>query len=344
MCGAHVRAIGWPVEMNGRTWTDAELARLRLEGLDQLNRLLSGEATEKDAAEFTAWRGQSPAHEAAFRSALRLRQVVRVAEGVEKPSSIGIVDNVVDLAQARSGRLSRRAFIGGSVAASVAGGLLFVGRSIDMVPSLAELNAKYRTGTGERLLVRLDDGATVLLNTRTSLNLRGDLPMPTVELVSGEAVLTSGRSGTAALVAGKGTSIGKNGQFSARHTPDETCITCLSGEVEVDWPGERRRLLASEEVRYSDRSIGAVTTQANTAALTAWQSGTLIFQDMPMRQVIDEINRYRPGRIVLTNNALATRRLSGTYNINRLDDFFSQAELAVGATITRLPGSVVILS
>ncbi|RIA46342.1 FecR family protein [Hephaestia caeni] len=331
--------------MSGTTrWTDAELARLRLEGLDHLNRLLSGDATQKDAAEIAAWRDQSPAHEAAFHSALKLRRLVRIAEGVEEPQSIETADNVVDFAQARSGRLSRRAFIGGAVAASVAGGVLIVGRSMDMVPSIAELNAKYRTGTGERLVVRLEDGATVALNTRTAINLRSDLPMPAVELISGEAVLTSGQSGSAALVAGKGTSIGKSGQFSARHTPQETCITCLSGEVQVHWSGERRQLLASEEVRYNDDGIGAVTAQVNTAILTAWQSGTLIFQNMPMRQVIDEINRYRPGRIVLTNSALGTRRLSGTYHIDRLDDFFSQAELAVGATITRLPGRVVILS
>ena len=346
MQSAHDLATGWLFRMSGRTtWTDEELALLRLEGLEHLNHLLSGNATEADAADLIAWRGQSPAHELAFRSAVRLRRVVRVAEGVEAPETIGIVSNVASLdAQREKKKHSRRAFLGGAMAASVAGGLLLVGRSFDMMPSFAELNAKYRTGTGERLVVRLDDGATVELNTRTSINLRSDLAMPAVELISGEAVVTSGRSGTAALVAGRGTSIGKNGQFSARRTDDEICITCLSGEVEVAWNGELRRLAASQEVRYDDRGIGAVTAQANTTALTAWRNGTLIFQEMPMREVIQEINRYRKGRVILASDALGGRRLNGTYNIDRLDEFFDQAELAVGAKVTRLPGDVVVLS
>ncbi|MEJ2459389.1 MAG: FecR domain-containing protein, partial [Novosphingobium sp.] len=283
------------------------------------------------------------AHEQAFRSAVRLHDLVRVAHGAEEPCTVGIVDNVVDITDMRNRRSSRRAFLGGALAASVAGGLFLAGR-FDMVPSLAELRAKYRTGPGERLLVRLEDGATVELNTRTSINLRKDLAIPAVELISGEAVITSGRSGSAALVAGKGTSIGRDGQFTARYTDAETCITCLSGTVQVDWAGEERRLLASQDMRYNDDQIGPVSIQADTTALTAWRNGTLIFRNMPMRQVIEEINRYRDGRVVLVNSALGAHRLSGTYNIDHLDAFFDQAELAIGAKVTRLPGSIVILS
>lgn len=345
MQSAHLSAIGWLLRMSGRTtWTDEELAGLRLEGLEHLNHLLSGEATEKDAAEITAWRAQSPAHELAFRSAVRLRRLVRVAEGVEQPETIGLFSNVASLDEQRTKKHSRRGFLGGAIAASVAGGMLMVGRSLDLVPSIAELGAKHRTGAGERRIVHLDDGAIVELNTRTSINVRTDLAMPAVELISGEAVLTSGRSGSAALVAGKGTSTGKHGQFSARRTGDEICVTCLSGEVEVDWGNEHRRLVAPQEVRYDENGIGAVSVQPNMAALTAWRKGTLIFQEMPMRQVVQEINRYRDGRVVLANSTLGGRRLSGTYDIDRLDEFFDQAELAVGAKVTRLPGNVVVLS
>ncbi|MBL7599138.1 FecR/PupR family sigma factor regulator, partial [Escherichia coli] len=51
------------------------------EGLDHLNRLQSGDATDRDAAALIAWRSQSRAHEEAFRAALRLRMLVRVVEG-----------------------------------------------------------------------------------------------------------------------------------------------------------------------------------------------------------------------------------------------------------------------
>ena len=60
-----------------REWTRADLANLRLEGLRHLSHLLSGEATREDAAALQRWRGRSTAHEEAFRSAVRLRRLVR---------------------------------------------------------------------------------------------------------------------------------------------------------------------------------------------------------------------------------------------------------------------------
>ena len=346
-----------------RGWTDAELARLRLEGLDRLTHLLSGAATERDAAELVAWRMRSLAHEEAFRSAARLRRLVRAAEGAEADGVLGVGsppplpeasnddgdnvgagDNVVPLNLALRRRISRRGLIGGTLAASLAGGVLMLGRSLELVPSVAELRADYRTGTGERRLLQLGRGASVELNTRTSISLRTGMAMPAVELISGEALVSAGAVGGAALVAGRGTSIGSDGHFNARRDGDEVCITCLSGLLHVDWAGQRRVLAAHSQVRYNDSGIGAVLANIDTAALVAWKAGTLIFRNMPMRTVIQEINRYRPGRVFLANEQLAARPLSGTYYMNRLDEFFNQAELGLGARVARLPGNVVILS
>lgn len=324
------------------TWTDVELADLRLEGIEYLNRLLSGEANTDDAADFLAWRSQSPAHEEAFRSAVKLRNLVRHVEGAER-QPLAAAENVIAFARPRTQQFTRRAVLGGAIAASAAG-ILVLGRSMEFVPSLAEMGADHRTGPGERRTIALADGATIELNTRTSIGVRANGTIPTIELIKGEAVLTSGRSGKAALIAGKATSIGHNGRFVALRGDEDVCITCLSGEVEVDWDGERRPLRATQQVRYTDAAIGPVSAGVDTAVLTSWQSGTLIFQDMPLRQVVAEINRYRSGRVVLANDALAGRRLTGTYQIARIDEFFGQARLAVGAKITTLPGGVVVLS
>lgn len=333
----------------GTGWTDAQLAQLRLEGLNRLTHLLSGEATEHDAAELVAWRMQSRAHEEAFRSAVRLRRMVRKIEGVEEPMAtgeqpVGDQTNVVPFRSLPARVLSRRAFMGGAVAASVAGGMLVLGHSWDLIPSPSELNSDYRTATGERRLIKLAQGATVELNTRTSIDLRHDFGMPAVELINGEALMTSPRDGEVALLAGKGTSIGRTARFNARRDGDEICITCLTGAVDVRWSEEERTLGPNEQVRYDTAGIGAVERNIDTVALTAWKAGTLIFRNMPMQNVIAEINRYRPGRVILANDTLAKRALSGTYYVNRLDDFFAQAQLGLGAKVTKLPGSVVILS
>lgn len=337
----------------GSGWKDSDLSHLRLEALDHLNNLLSGEADDRDAAKVIAWRAQSGAHEEAFRAALRLRNLVRQAEAVavappqdvQGPAARVAGDSVVlpFPAGPRTALLSRRRVLGGAIAASVAAGAVVAGRSLDLVPSPGEALATYRTGPGERRTLALAQGAMAELNTRTSVDLHAGMAVPAIDLIAGEAVLTSGRIG-AALVAGEGVSIVRGGRLNARREGGQTCITCLAGTVEVAWNQVRRTLRAAEEIRYSHAAIGAVISGVDAVARTAWQTGTLIFRDMPMREVVHEINRYRPGKVLLTNNALAERRLSGTYHVRNLDDFFSQAQLALGVRITRLPGNVVILS
>ncbi|MDF0490369.1 DUF4880 domain-containing protein [Sphingomonas sp. H39-1-10] len=325
-------------------WTDADLARLRLEGLEHLVRLRSGSATQRDAAAFLAWRGTSAAHEEAFRSAVGLQRLVReaFAERVEEgtPRSAEVI--AIETVPRR--RLSRRGVLSGALAASFAGGLFVVGRSLDMVPDPATLRADVSTAAGERRLVKLAGGATVDLNTRTSIVLRKDLAMPAVELIGGEALLTSAPGGAAALVAGKGTSIGRSGRFNARRDGDEVCITCLAGTVDLAWQEQQRRLRAGEEVRYDGERVGAVEAGIDASVLTAWRQGTLIFRDMPMRTVVAEINRYRHGKVLLANDRLGARLLTGTYRIDGLDAFFRQAELGLGVKVMHLPGDVVVLS
>ena len=340
---------------HGRGWKDLDLARLRLEGLDHLNRLQSGDATDRDAAALIAWRSQSRAHEEAFRAALRLRMLVRVVEGgtaaaaEEEVLQADIRDagqgaEILDFEHRAARRLTRRHMLGGAIAASVAGGGILFGRAFDLIPSAAEAMADYRTGPGERRVVRLAGGASVDLNTRTAIDVRTGLGMPAIELVSGEAVLSSAGNGRAALIAGAGTSVVSGGRFNARRDGDKVCVTCLAGKVEVTWARERRVLGPADEVRYAASGIGAVVRGTDPAVLTAWQSGTLIFRGMPLRQVVAEINRYRSGRVFLTNSALGARPLSGTYYVDRLDDFFSQAELALGVNVARYPGNIVVLS
>lgn len=328
-------------ERNG--WSDADLARLRLEGLDHLNRLQSGEATDRDAAALVAWRGQSRAHEEAFRSALRLRSLVRQVEG-DRETRGDAGGNVLAFAPAAARRLGRRQILGGAIAASAAGAAFVIGSQLDLIPSPAMALADVRTGPGERRRIALANGASVELNTRTAIDLRSGMAMPAVELVAGELVLSSGPASAAAMVAAAGTSIVRDGRFNARREGGEVCITCLAGTTQVAVGAQRRTLQPAEQVRYDGSGIGAVARIADAAALTAWQSGTLIFNAMPLRQVVGELNRYRAGRVFLANSALAERPLSGTYYIDRLDDFFRQAELALGVHVARYPGNIVVLS
>lgn len=338
------KAMGTAVrDEGGMILSEADLAQLRLEGLEHLNRLQSGAATERDEAEFLSWRRASAAHEEAFRSAVRLQRLVARTERANVAKAEAEDAGVLPFRKVPV--VSRRTVLSGAIAASVAG-FVIAGHSLDLIPSPDVLRADFSTGPGQRRLVRLARGASIDLNTRTAIVLRGDLDLPAVELIRGEAVLASGEGPDArvALLAGGGRSTGHAARFNARRDDTGVCITCLGGEVDVAWSGETRRLKASQEVRYDDTGMGSINTGVDTRLLTAWQSGAVIFHNMAMRDVVAEINRYRPGRVFLANADLAERQLSGTYHIARIDDFFSQAQLGLGVKVTRLPGNVVVLT
>jgi transmembrane sensor len=59
--------------------------------------------------------------------------------------------------------------------------------------------------------------------------------------------------------------------------------------------------------------------------------------------VVDEVNRYRPGRIILANGALGDRLVSGVFHLDRIDGVLDQIK-QLGAAITVLPGRVILVS
>jgi transmembrane sensor len=80
------------------------------------------------------------------------------------------------------------------------------------------------------------------------------------------------------------------------------------------------------------------------AQVTAWQSGLLIFRDRPLAAVVEEVNRYRPGKIVIVSAELRQRAVNGDFEIKKLDSFVTQVEQLFGAHATSLPGGLVLLS
>ena len=69
-----------------------------------------------------------------------------------------------------------------------------------------------------------------------------------------------------------------------------------------------------------------------------------IARDRPLAGVVDEVNRYRPGKIIITSGELKQRVVNGTFQLDRLDDFVAQVQQLFGARVTSLPGGVVLLS
>ncbi len=83
------------------------------------------------------------------------------------------------------------------------------------------------------------------------------------------------------------------------------------------------------------RATGGV---GDPTVVTAWQRGLIIFHDVPLAAVVEEINRYRPGRIILFNDALAERKVVAGFRLDQIDDVVNCIAQALRAKIRSLSG------
>ena len=83
---------------------------------------------------------------------------------------------------------------------------------------------------------------------------------------------------------------------------------------------------------------------ADSNAVLAWRRGLLLFNDTPLAQVVEELNRYRPGRIFLQSEELGMRRVQAQFSIDKLDVALALIRDLYGARLTYLPGNLVLLS
>lgn len=319
-----------------------ELSALEREAHAWIRRLTSGEATASDAAALQRWRSQSPAHAAAFFEASRFWK----AFGSAGQSLLD--DERATSRRARAGGgspiMSRRAVVGGALAATAAA-IMVVHPPLDLWPSLFELRADYRTGVGEQREVAVVDGVAVQMNTRTSISLGSGDASGTVELIAGEASfkVADRRTETFSVIAAGGKTTSTEAQFDVRVDGASVCVTCLANEAHVEHRAQRIVLKSRQRVTYGDGGLGDVVA-IDPSIAAAWQQGLIICNMTPLADVIQELNRYRSGRIVLLNAEFGRNPVNGRFRIDRPDEALVQIERAFGIHARTLPGGLVLLS
>lgn len=300
-------------------------------------RLQRGSATTADLDEFRRWTRQSRANAQAFAEARRLwTELGTAGHNVYARSP----------AQVRPGGvpIGRRALLGGSMAAAAAAAYAMVSPPMHLWPSITELlQADYRTATGEQRQLTLAEHVAIEMNTQTSIAVRTEADDVTrIELITGEGTMNSGAR-TLEVIAADGQARGTHAIFCVRRDDGRVRVTCLEGVVEVTWRQAARSLQARQQIAYSNDGLGTVAS-VDPEVVTAWRRGFLLFQDTPLVEAVAEINRYRRGRIVLMNAALGQRLINARMRIDQIDEIVAKLSTAFGASVTSLPGGLVVLS
>lgn len=296
-------------------------------------KLAVGRPTAADAQALKRWCAQSPAHAQMWRRASAewrdMGEVLQAARRKmpERPVARPAVAH------------GRRMFMG--AAAAAASVVAIVRPPMGLWPSWSELQADYRTGTGEQLSLDLNAHVRLMLNTQTSLSVTQADPLR-MALIAGEAEIRSDGGMPLEIEAGGGRLEMRAGCLEIRHLGQEaTRIWCSEGEVRLHHAGQVQIVRANETVSYGPGMQAPV--RGKESAAPGWRQGFVVFHDTPLSDAVAEINRYRSGRVVLMNEALANRRISGRFTIKDVDRVLALIQELYDARIRRV-GDVVLLS
>jgi transmembrane sensor len=326
----------------------SDLAPVEQEAVAWVQKLMSGEATRDDITALKRWHAQSAAHAAAFAQAKQVwRRVAEAGRILHDPGE----DLRAELDRLGRQRvtMNRRMMLGGGVAAIAAATVYgALEPPFGLWPSFSELRADYHTGTGEQRNVTFANDVAINLNTQTSLAIRPTEGLQDrIELISGEAAFATSRATRSlVVVAANGQAIAESGQFAIRHIAgdgDPVRVTCFEGAVRIEHGAGVAALGPGQCVNYSADGLGQIAS-ADLVTASDWQRGIVEFRGTPLAEAVEEINRYRPGRIILMSAALGRKQLSGRFRIDQMNNLLAQLEQAFNARLQHLPGGIVLIT
>lgn len=178
----------------------------------------------------------------------------------------------------------------------------------------------YQTDVGGLEKAHLVDGSEITLGGRTKLTVSFSAAARSVELVQGEAWFRVAHDAKWPFVvhAGDGVIRAVGTAFLVTRDSDTVIVTVTEGTVAVTAPPLASlsptpregaapapllhpiRVTRGEEVSYRDNGVVASVVHTDANAATAWIHGRLIFDDAPLRYVIENVNRYSPRHISAT--------------------------------------------
>ncbi|WP_025129235.1 FecR family protein [Pseudomonas sp. PH1b] len=197
--------------------------------------------------------------------------------------------------------------------------------------ALVYLQADYLTGKGEVRTVHLADGSTVELDSASAIRLDFSSEQRTVQLLAGSAVFDvapmAGEERRPFIVQSAGGQTRALGTrfLVTRENQQQAWVGVLQHSVAVslDSPAQsgpsERVLQEGQSARYDPQAGVVALDGLDLQRATSWRRGVLVFDRQPLAVVIERLNRYRPGRVVLSSNDLAQRQVSGVFPLDMLD-------------------------
>ena len=290
--------------------------------------------------EFAAWLAASPANRDAFAA---VEAAWRAAEAPARRAASADAE-ALRLLLARIRRPPLRLPRLAPAFAAALSLLLLAGVWLERPGLLDDLAADHVTARGEQRLVALSGGATALLDADSAIAVEQAGDERRVRLLRGAALFSVEPGiGAFAVQAADGEARVLGTRFEVRLTGGHATVTVAEGRVLVAPPGGREALLGpGQQIRYGPQGAGAVA-KADLDAALAWRDGRLVFVGARLAEVVESLQRRRPGRILILGDELAERRVSGSFPAAEPDAALASLEAILGFRRTSVADRLVLL-
>jgi transmembrane sensor len=306
--------------------------------------LLQEEPGDRDLRRrFDAWREASPLNAEAWAATERASDVATAMTPAHADEWMPVVAR--RRAQRRTSRWSRRG-IGLSLAATALAACIALVAAPSMI---LRLQSDHVTATAELRELELPDGSRVTLSPASAIALAFGAGERRLRLLEGEAFfeVTPDPTRPFRVEAGKVEASVLGTSFDVRLDAQAVTVAVQEGVVGVvsrnagSLPAER--IEAGQAVRVA--AGGRIERSSEPPQLVAaWRKGQLLSHDRPLREAVDQLRRYYAGTIVLTDDALAERTVTGVYNLADPEEALRGIVQAHGGKVRRITPWLLVVS
>ncbi|MFL1416280.1 FecR domain-containing protein [Pseudomonas fildesensis] len=303
--------------------TPGKLSHASLEQAAQWYVRLQDQGSALEQQRWQTWVMQNPEHLAAWQYVQRVSQ--RFAPLMEQPHGAS-----------RALRSSRRQTLK-TLLVLCAGSTLAWGtwRNAALPRLVGGWSADYATASGETRDALLADGSHVWLNALSALDVRFDAVQRLLQLRFGEVLIDTAKdpSRPFRVETEQGRMQALGTRFSVVQGDNHTQLNVFEGRVQVQTSSQQVRIIeAGQQVSFTRDGFNRVATAS--PAREAWSRGVLLADNLPLGQLIAELNRYRPGHLGC-DPAVAQLPVMGSFPLKDSDHALHLLQAALPIRVDR---------
>jgi len=311
--------------------------QIQAECREWLALLHSGDMTDADRARFDAWLQADPRHRHAHESLqLMWNDISRLRHLAELEP--------VPAPRRKPAAVTQRA-LPWAAAAAVVGLAIFAVHSryeTSPAPVLAvEFSRDYATQLGEVRAIPLPDGSSLTLGAHSHATITMTANERRVTLDRGEAYFEVAKDASrpffvdaqSAAVRVVGT------RFDVRLGSSHVRISVDEGAVAIN----DRSAAVNGGQRIDVLPNGTLTEPARVdqGEVAAWREGRLVYESVPLSEVVADLSRYRPA-VTLKSAAAGELRVTAGLRVEQIDQFVDRLPDILPVRVTRTAETIVI--